>query len=1145
MSLRTLLLSAAALLVLTTLPASAQDSREKGWSYDELGSWLNRMGKSGQPILQDECPDFTNRRDAIMNGNKITTQITNFGSISSPGNTITDIVWNGLGYGYEFGPFVAAEVVDEGERDPQSVPMRDEAGNIVTDAEGDTVYVMHIVSDGLTSNGGEVSPDGSQRWGWQPLPCAEPVGNFEGLQVVNPNSDRIPTSDDRDQDLDGKPDPWPEDWYNENIADYVWPGALQQGASNADKEALYFMNDYQNLEFDYYPFPSDSSQKGLGLEVETRLYQWANPLAEDAIFLIYKITNKSEKDLQNVRFGMWGDPHVGGPNNWHDDLAFYDSTLNMVFAWDADGRSDVAGRTPGYFGYKFLESPGLGVECIGGRGADQAECEASGGTFHEGDGIDNDDDGMVDESWTDGIDNDGDWNLDTDDVGLDGVPGTGDEGEGDALPTGGDQFDITKPGEPNFEFTDIDESDMIGLTSFASPPFGGNNISNDDRVWDFVEPGRFDDVPAEPGDYVFIYGAGSFELRAGETKRFSIALLVGENLEDLTLNAETVQQIYDVGYRFAKPPEKPTVRAIPGDQKVTLYWDAAAENSLDPLTNEYDFEGYVVYRSTDHEFSDQQTITDINGTKFLFRPLTDERGVEAKFDLENGITGPAPVPYTDRGVAYDLGDDTGLYHTYVDSNNVRNGQTYYYSVVAYDRGFVGDAGQGFEGGIAPSETAKTITYDPTTDTHIFDRNTVAVVPRPRAAGYVPPSLSMEHSSGVATGDINVLVVDEMSVPPGNIYRIEFDVVDDQTVYSVINDEPQTIRITARPGQFSGLGRENIIEDSFSLRTTDGEELTAGTDYVLQAKAGSVEILEGGSVEPFEELVASFTYAPIFQSSLLNGEEGNLVFDGLHFFVQDEELAINLDETGWIEGDASVPAQVGEATAGPGREGQPSDYEVRFANEPIGTSFSNDIPIPFEIVNLTKANETIEAFTPDINRNGAWDLDEAILFIETIDGDVTATWQVQFEPGEGAEMPDDGDVFYVKTDKPFADSDTYILETQAAAVDPELTKAQLDDVYVVPNPYVATNEIEPNNPISNTERGYRRLYFANVPPQCTIRIYSLAGELIDTINHQSSIDDGKVFWDLRTKENMNIAYGLYIYHVDSPEGSYVGKFAVIK
>jgi hypothetical protein len=134
---------------------------------------------------------------------------------------------------------------------------------------------------------------------------------------------------------------------------------------------------------------------------------------------------------------------------------------------------------------------------------------------------------------------------------------------------------------------------------------------------------------------------------------------------------------------------------------------------------------------------------------------------------------------------------------------------------------------------------------------------------------------------------------------------------------------------------------------------------------------------------------------------------------------------------------------------------------------------------------------------------------------------------------------------VRTQKPFTSADAFTFSTQAANTDPALAEEGLKEVYVVPNPYVATNEIEPTNPIANTERGDRRLYFANVPQQCTIRIYTLAGEHVDTIEHDSSLDDGKVFWNLRTKDNMNIAYGLYIFHIESDAGSQVGKFAVVK
>ena len=37
------------------------------------------------------------------------------------------------------------------------------------------------------------------------------------------------------------------------------------------------------------------------------------------------------------------------------------------------------------------------------------------------DGIDNDEDGMIDESQFDGIDNDGDWDPEVDDIGSDGL----------------------------------------------------------------------------------------------------------------------------------------------------------------------------------------------------------------------------------------------------------------------------------------------------------------------------------------------------------------------------------------------------------------------------------------------------------------------------------------------------------------------------------------------------------------------------------------------------------------------------------------------------------------------------------------------------------------------------------------------------
>ena len=71
----------------------------------------------------------------------------------------------------------------------------------------------------------------------------------------------------------------------------------------------------------------------------------------------------------------------------------------------------------------------------------------------------------------------------------------------------------------------------------------------------------------------------------------------------------------------------------------------------------------------------------------------------------------------------------------------------------------------------------------------------------------------------------------------------------------------------------------------------------------------------------------------------------------------------------------------------------------------------------------------------------------------------------------------------------------------------------------------------------------------------IRIYTVRGELVRTLHQDGSVsaggditgsNQGFVAWDLRTKDNLDVAPGLYIYHVDAPGvGTHVGKFAVIK
>ncbi len=1129
------------ILVALGASAAAQDQPKRGslqwylqgpkktWSEGEHRDYYQWREKVQRQMLRKASgiQTLAPRQRAIINGNKITTEIWNYGSISSPGNRTTDIVWENLGYGYEFGPFIAAEIEVPPHSHRDAYIKRDASGNPVIKPNGDTTWVAICISDGLVSTGFEVSPDGKEFWGWEPLATSD-----DGrVPYANPLSNRIPTVNDLDRDGDGKPDSWPDGWYNPNLKRYVWPGALRQGASNADMESFFVCDDRQNKEFQYYPFVNDSTRRGLGLEIEFRYYQWSNPLAEDIIFLIYKITNKSDKDLKGVTFGMWGDPHVGGPQNFNDDLSFFERSINMVYSWDEDGRSDVAGRAPGYFGYKFLESPGDPTN-----------------------GKDDDGDGYVDESQTDGIDNDADWNAEKHDVGVDGVPNTGDRGENDGAPTAGDPFDIREPGEPNFEFTDLNESDEIGLTSFSAPAFGGQNvISADEYIFrSYMQPGKFDSANAlQAGDYVFLYGSGPLELPAKSIRRFSIALLVGQDLQDLLLNAITAQQIYEINYQFAKPPEKPTVTAVPGDRKVTLYWDKIAEDSFDPVSETNDFEGYVIYRSTDPSFLDQQVITDANGSRFLFEPLKTVNGATAKYDQVNDFSGLSTIPYPGRGVAYYLGSNTGLRHAFTDSNNVVNGQTYYYAVVSYDHGDLVQE-------IAPTECSKNITLNPETNELILDVNTVRAIPRAPSAGYVASALAdngaangIAHDSGVATGAVRVEIVDAGRVEEDNEFRLRF--VANPTRYSVEDLKPVTNNFTARLDQFIRMPHANINDTTFTLTSSNGQQVfVRNTDYELQPEAGFVRAIPGGAIQEGQTLRAVYRYFAVKDSPLINSEESNPFFDGMRVFVQDVPLDLDVANTKWTSSSRSNYAGSVKPFNGINTNKYPADYEVRFFDTVRDSSARPGfgyIKAKIEVWDVTKGRVPKRqrmVYLETVKVDSLWTPDERAVILLGDQG-LVQTWEFTFlPPGNSPVAPAANDVYFIATTRPFTAQDAYRFKTQAARVDEAQASGTLDQIRVVPNPYVVTNAIEPLDLQNPRDRGERRLYFDLLPQKCTIRIFTVTGELVDVIEHDSAIDNGQAFWDLTTRDNFPVAYGVYIYHVDAGAlGQKIGRLAVIK
>ncbi len=75
----------------------------------------------------------------------------------------------------------------------------------------------------------------------------------------------------------------------------------------------------------------------------------------------------------------------------------------------------------------------------------------------------------------------------------------------------------------------------------------------------------------------------------------------------------------------------------------------------------------------------------------------------------------------------------------------------------------------------------------------------------------------------------------------------------------------------------------------------------------------------------------------------------------------------------------------------------------------------------------------------------------------------------------------------------------------------------------------------------------KLLFYNLPPSCTITILDVAGLIIDEIKFSSSDpNNGSTFWDMFSKDGIEVTSGLYIYVAESPSGGQkTGYFSILR
>ena len=1124
---------------------------------------------------EDSAGDIAAEKEGYMTGNRVylyfrnTTELSDWPRVNVskwPNNP------NGLKMTDGIGLLVGAKVYiedDGNETTVDTIPLT-ELADIYTKDHHTLYYLQTSYREEMDKD-----PTGTVEWGFYPVfGYFNETGEYPALSNIKSS---WPINGWPSKGLETK---WPGEWN----------GRFGRGVIYADQESYYVVNDAQDQEnlgaednVKYFPRPghyvgdlkpdvtiqSGVPWGGIGIRVSVRGFQWNNPQARDAIFWEYSIANVSDYDLRDVAFGYWLDNSIGGDGD--DDLGYFNKQVDMAYSWDINGIG-AGGIPTGVMGFAYLESPGLAYDYTDNDNdglTDEKRDNEPTGIVGPTEGITNlpaflefyklnvEDlsdhwDADEDQDWENGEDLNGDgiYQLSEyagDDIGIDGVaPGElnyyGPDLDGTECNHQPD-FSLGIGCEPNFNTTDVSESDMVGLTSFRMFPIPSHAPSNtthwfknDQAMWDLIGIDSLEEYTSNISNLVEVFASGPFPLYQGRVERISMSELhsydplAGLNSDSHTAPAlyelkRIVQVIYEKDYRFAQPPKMPTLTATAGDGEVILTWDDIADTKTrDPFVgNVNDFEGYKVYRSTDKYLSDPEVITDGYGTPMFKKSIY-------QCDLVDGRMGFADFGLV-NGVAYNLGYDTGINHIFVD-NTVQNGRTYYYAVVAYDYG-----APNIGPGITPSENNTVIELDEAEEVRSIGKNVAIVIPHQPAAGYVPPEVETEDKNYLGSGTIMPLIRAQGSLKTGHDYYLTFGIDTIATVSSY------------------DYGFQYVTNEIFIYDETDST--------ILIYKEDTSKYVGNNLI--YRDTLDYWTLNP--GSTVFTD-----VFDGMQIEIDPgvETPAYNFANSGWINssGIMRITPSIVEGVK------MPWKYNIVFTDDDsayvgisrsgtvrdengssIGSDKITEPAINFYVQNTSFIDTStgqygiMDVVVHDVNSNDTFDLFEDRIFVGAPTG---SRWRatafiIDFQLATESSYPAPGSVYQVDWKRPFHESDTIRFSITADDnLDKSAIASDMDNIKVVPNPYVMTNMMESAvaNPFLNQRR---RLMFTHIPSDCIIKIFTVSGVMVDEILVSNEPENGIIHWDMLTRENLEIAAGMYIYHIEAHEtgDQKTGKFAVIK
>ena len=634
-----------------------------------------------------------------------------------------------------------------------------------------------------------------------------------------------------------------------------------------------------------------------------------------------------------------------------------------------------------------------------------------------------------------------------------------------------------------------------------------------------------------PDDMRMGNASGPFDMAPGESQDIVVGCVVGlgtDNLSSVTVMKfydKAAQIAYDKAFDLPGPPKQPVVDIAEMYGELMITWDDAAVAHDE---DGYLFEAHNIYQGAS-----------VGG------PWTKI----ATFDVANNITTIWDLEYAPSiGALVEMpvqfGTDSGVRNSffvekdYLHAIPLVNGRSYFFAVTAYAYNVDG--------------VPKVLENAP---------NGVQAIPQ-------RPVLDVEYNSEI--GDMIVgtpslpsdgiceAYVNDPAAVTGDSYEVSFalDTVAaspylGQLIYSLKNATTGEMLLEGRPQ--GGLEGGYITTEGLEVRVSGP---SSGFKTIAEVAYAGTPVDPPDNV--WHSLNSNATY--FFNS----GSYGNMIdLERYISYAEPDDFEMRFTEDGgwgvfYWGGDLITPTPYELWRTGSGTPDDPNDdhqmiplilpNDVAVVNPPTNTGIEPTWGYPMSDLIYWMDGDGIDGYdnfaaqcvTTGSGGTYPYETDgsDQGYFIDWHGGFVYPIGRsVIVDYDLGGAWPPAGTTIRLITKKPITEDLVFSFSTAEykASKNADIAKERLDDINVFPNPYFAHNEAEGTF-------FSQFVTFNNLPEECTIRVFSLSGNLVITLDHTNGTPFER--WYMLNDQEIPIASGMYIVHVQTEFGNKILKLAVV-